>query len=92
VWLASATQVFHWNGTELQLAKQETFNGTPPVARRAVFAHAPNDIWVAGNGHTAHWDGEMWTEEDSPVKAGTFASGPQGFFAYNLEGDIARRR
>ena len=87
VWAAAANQttqegaIFRWDGAAWQLSHTNSTPGT----YSAIWAAAPDDVWVVGDGrepdtdYTAihvHWDGAAWTESYSCNPEGSrFAAG-----------------
>jgi hypothetical protein len=50
--------VVRWDGKS---RARVVYQGPNDVSLKAITGRGPNDVWVAGTNHVAHWDGEGWS-------------------------------
>lgn len=50
--------VVRWDGKS---RARVVYQGPNDVSLKAIAGRGPNDVWVAGTNHVAHWDGARWS-------------------------------
>jgi hypothetical protein len=61
LWLvANEGVVVRWDGKS---QARVVYRGPSDGSLKAIAGRGPNDVWVAGSNHVAHWDGEHWSHQ-----------------------------